>query len=532
MYLDILRWPDFVTVQSEDGWLKLENTGGVWANKGIEVETGISDLQSDIVLRSPAVPVKRIMLRWLQDIPTDMRILNDHWERGYGDLEWRGMVPERILPWYLMTWDKRCTHGYGVKTGAKAICFWQVDTSGISLYLDVRCGGSGVQLGSRELIAAQIVVRKGYEGETPFAAAKSFCRTMCSRAILPSQPVYGGNNWYYAYGNSSHSEILEDSKLISSLAPNGSNRPFMVIDDGWQLCHSKSCNGGPWNAGNYKFPDMQKLAGEMEETGVRPGIWYRPLLTEEMIPGNWTLPNSRFISVEHGQFMDPSIPEVLEKVAEDVKGLAAWGYEMIKHDFTTYDILGRWGFEMGTGLTKDGWSFKDRSKTTAEIISNLYSTIRASAGGALIIGCNTIGHLGAGLFEIQRTGDDTSGREWERTRKMGINTLAFRMPQNGIFFVADADCVGLTGKVPWELNEQWLKLLSLSGTPLFVSVSPDAVGKDQEKALVAAFEAASKPLLEGEPLDWLETTCPSKWVLDGREMSFEWFGKEGVAVVP
>ena len=24
-----------------------------------------------------------------------------------------------------------------------------------------------------------------------------------------------------------------------------------------------------------------------------------------------------------------------------------WGYEMVKHDFSTYDLLGQWGFEMG-----------------------------------------------------------------------------------------------------------------------------------------------------------------------------------------
>jgi len=35
---------------------------------------------------------------------------------------------------------------------------------------------------------------------------------------------------------------------------------------------------------------------------------------------------------------------------------------------------------------------------------------------------------------------------------MGVNTLAFRGLQQGIFYSADADCVGLTLKVDWDKN--------------------------------------------------------------------------------
>ena len=59
---------------------------------------------------------------------------------------------------------------------------------------------------------------------------------------------------------------------------------------------------------------------------------------------------------------------------------------------------------------------------------------------------------------------------------MGVNTLAFRGAQHGAFYVADADCVGVTNAVPWALNRQWLDLLARSGTMLFVSLAPDALG--------------------------------------------------------
>ena len=107
---------------------------------------------------------------------------------------------------------------------------------------------------------------------------------------------------------------------------------------------------------------------------------------------------------------------------------------------------------MGAELTDSNWSFADRTRTNAEIILVLYRTLRYAAGNAVLLGCHTIGHLGAGLFEIQRTGDDTSGRVWERTRKMGVNTLAFRLPQNGTFFASDPDCAAHTENTPWEFD--------------------------------------------------------------------------------
>jgi alpha-galactosidase len=190
-----------------------------------------------------------------------------------------------------------------------------------------------------------------------------------------------------------------------------------------------------------------------------------------------------------------------------------WGYEMIKHDFSTFDILGRWGFQTTDFLAEDGWHFYDRTKTSAEIVVNLYRVILESANGAKILGCNCIGHLCAGLVHANRTGDDTSGFEWERTRKMGINTLAFRLPQQKAFFGADADCVGIKGMFPWDSNRQWLDLLARSGTPLFVSCDPTVVTEEQKADLKAAYRLWNACMDAGEnyalrPVDWMESASP------------------------
>ena len=226
--------------------------------------------------------------------------------------------------------------------------------------------------------------------------------------------------------------------------------------------------------------------------------------------------------------IDPSVPEALAHIQEGLRRVASWGFELIKHDFSTFDMLGRWGFQMGAELTSEGWHFADRSKTTAEIVLQFYKAIREAAGDAVVIGCNTVGHLGAGLFELQRIGDDTSGRDWNRTRKMGVNALAFRLPQNRAFFLADPDCAPVTKAVPLKMTRQWLDLVARSGTALFVSADPSAVTTEEKILLKTALATASRIQQDAEPLDWMETMSPERWRLEGEIARFKWFGEEGM----
>ena len=150
----------------------------------------------------------------------------------------------------------------------------------------------------------------------------------------------------------------------------------------------------------------------------------------------------------------------------------------------------------------------------------------------LLDGCNTVGHLGQGVFDLQRTGDDTSGRQWERTRRMGVNTLAFRLPQHGNFFTVDADVVGLTDAIPWEFNKQWLDVLARSGTATLVSAGPPAHGPEQRAALRNAFAIASEGGASLRPADWMETSAPELWQQHAgcsaaSERRYRWSGPGG-----
>jgi len=508
--------------RSGDAW-----TGGRGA-AGLRVEVAVANQQSAISIEAPGMHLQRVHLRWNRAMPEDGLVLGDAWERSYGELAWESLQPERVLPWYALLHASGRTSGIGVKVNPASLAFWQVDPSGISLWLDVRNGGNGVLLGSRTLPAVTIVRCTGEPGESAFAVTQRLCRAMADgvniparRGTMPTDVIYGSNDWYYAYGQNTQEGILRDADLVRSVAPAGAVRPFTVIDDGYQ--------------DRSRFPSLPRLAAEIRRREVIPGIWIRPLRASASTPGNLLLPAARWSGPSNEQAppaYDPTVPEALERVAAVAAEACAWGFDLIKHDFTTYELLGQWGSQMGASPTQGNWHFQDRSVTNAEVVRALYQRLRGACGEErIILGCNTVGHLSVGLFDASRTGDDVSGQAWERTRRTGVNTLAYRLPQHTVFYSLDADCVALTPEVPWSMSQQWLRLVADSGSVLLVSPDPRAVGKEQVKALAEAFAICARKSTS-EPLDWLASRTPASWRSGGATHQYDWILEEGESPFP
>ena len=525
--------PNFIELTTETKTVTAKWENDDYNLDDINVKLNQDNEHLAIFLTAQTSKVKWIKLRW-NNLSWDknVRFLGDVWERGYGDMEWKGMNPNRFMPWYFCAKSEAKSVCYGVKVRPSAMCFWQVDSLGMTLFLDVRCGGSGVNLKGRVIKLADVIACEMRDC-TSFEAMQEFCGQMCEDPILPKYPVYGSNNWYYAYGKSSESEILADCDYILNLTKDIENKPYMVIDDCWQEHHRlNEYNGGPWTKGNEKFPDMKALADKLVQKGVRPGIWVRLLLNEdENIKNEWRL--------SHNNCIDPTNPEALNYIKEDIKRICNWGYTLIKHDFSTFDLFGKWGFQMSPLVTDDGWHFYDDSLTSAEVVKLLYkaildASVEASNGETLILGCNTIGHLGAGYMHINRTVDDTSGVIWERTRFMGVNTLAFRLPQHGKFYEIDADCVGIDGGISWSMNKQWADVLAQSGTPLFISVRPNILDETEKQELHEILKVASKQEHHVIPVDWEETTCPKHWQDKDHDIDckYQWFEETGLKFNP
>ena len=405
-----------------------------WQKAGVSVQLEEEDGDGRLSVRisSAAEAVKWVVLRWEEDLRMAESFFGDALERGYGNLGWRGMDGQRVMPWYFLAAFGNCTRAYGVETGASAFCFWQADSAGVTLWLDVRNGGAGVELGGRTLTAA-VVIWKEYRDCSPFEAAVAFCKAMCPAPLKVEGPLVGSNNWYYAYGDITESSVLADTDYIT---------------------------------------------------------------------GN-------------------------------IAQLCVWGYELVKYDFVTYDLFGRWGFQMRPSVTADGWHFHDRSLTSAEVVKKLYEAIRkvTEPYGTVLIGCNAIGHLCAGLVHANRTGDDTSGRYWEVTRVTGVNTLAFRLCQHGTFYCADADCVGITDRIDWQKNRQWTDLLARSGTALFVSVRPGSLPEAEEAELSAMLKEACTGRHHAVPEDWMYRNCPECWTDGDQELHYDWYDDAGLGLL-
>ena len=518
--------PDLVRVQRTAGsaWTPAELSG-------VSVTTAATGLGRQVVVATDARDdgaVSRVHLRWRRSSPSGVRVLGDAWERSYGDLAWTGLQTERPLPWAVLAHDPAAgtSWGAGVEVRASAFACWTVDPEGVSLWLDLRAGSTPVLLGDRTLSAAVV---RWVEGDgSAFAAQQALWATLCADP-RPTGPLVGGNNWYYAYGRGFDADaVVRDAQLVAELVGDHPVRPFGVVDDGWTpggVADGRDASGGPWDAGRPgSFGDMAEVAARIAAEGVRPGIWFRPLLSR-VEPGA-----GQGRPWDGGWALDPSHPATRETVGADVRRIRGWGFDLIKHDFSTYEALGQWGPTMGPRPAAAGIVPYDRGRTSAEVLVDLYRAVREGAGeDGVVLGCNTVGHLAAGLVEAQRTGDDTSGRVWERTRRMGVNTLAFRLAQHGRLFTVDPDCVASTPQTPWALNRRFLDLVARSGTALFVSVDPttrtDAVDADLSAALRLALDGGSPGGVE--PVDWLDTTTPARW-RDGDEvLELAWYDAIG-----
>ena len=482
-------------------------------NSDVRIETVLNDNKLDLYISAVNDKPKFIKINWKVSSSESEFILGDAWERSYGNLGFLKLSEnDRPLPWYFFVKENSKCTGFGVKTGANCFVSFRYDKNGLCALADCRNGGSGVHLCGRKVCLATFVLCS-YENTDIIECLKDYCSKLCDNPLLPKERVYGGNNWYYAYGKSSYKQIISDAKLQAELSEGIENKPFQVIDDCWQ----KHKCAGPWLP-NRKFRDMKRLADEIKEIGARPGIWVRLLCNKDRALKK----DMRILRGKKRQYLDPTHPFVQNYIREDICRIREWGYELIKHDFSTADLFGSFGKDLTDTITnEDNWHFYDKTRTNAEIVLDFYRLIKEAAGDMLIIGCNTVSHLSAGLVHISRTGDDTSGVEWERTKKMGVNTLAFRLAQNEKFYMCDADCVGIIeGKIPWEKNRQWLHLLSYSNTPLFISCT-DRISKEQREDIAKAYKAFNQDH-SFRPVDIYETKTPSKWEIDDEEFIYNW----------
>ncbi len=493
------------------------------------VELIPTDHGLDVIINPCGVPVKEVRLTWDFNVKPYTRTLGDAWMVAINNIGWKPREDWTFAPWYfLMTDEAQHTFGFGVKTGCNSFCAWHMDDNEIVLAIDVRNGGEGVEL-KEPLLACTVVSMESVEGENTFRASKRFCRLMCDKPVLPKTPVYGFNTWYYSYGKITRAAMMRDAELCALLASGtakGAPLPYMVIDDGWQMPRTDGFNGGPF-VPNDDFGDMRVVAEDIRAKGCTPGIWVRTMqVRPDLCP---TLPDDCYSENQEyaddgkgpGRILDVTTAPAKEYIYSLVRGLVESGYGLIKHDFTCMDFMGRnfWS----QSLTSGGWHLKDRSKTNAQVLKELYSLIEDAAKGALVIGCNTYNHLAAGIHPVQRIGQDTSGRKWELTRRYGVHCLTYRHPQNDTFFRTDADCACFTKNVPTDKNILFADLIARCNSALFISAAPNILQPNDIDRLIEIYRISSLGRDEAEPLDWLTNPVPCEFKWNDITMRYPWF---------
>ena len=520
--------PDRIVAEGAGFRADLVRNRSVWAGKGVAVSFVKVARGLEAVVSAPQVSLETVRLYWRTDFKANDRLLTDR-DPGY----WTNLVGQVQAPWFFLIDHGNRTEGWGVMTQPNAMVCWQVSPGCAEAVLDVRAGGRGVLLGARPLSAAVFVRSSGAEGMSAFETGRSFCRQMCPMPRLPAEPVYGYNDWYCAYGANTATNFLADAACVVEMSKGLKTRPFVVMDDGWQCVSppvimrqtGKDESGrGPWvQAGDAFGMEMREFSKRISALGAKPGLWYRALRAWDEAPAAWK-------RLDDGDYFDPTVPAVLQAIRSDVMRFRDWGFKMMKADYLSYDF----GLDFPV-FVKDysRWAssrvrFRDESRTTAEVILSVYRTIREAAGdGMTLIGCNAVNHLAPGIFEIQRTGLDTSGTSWAKTVQCGVNAIGMRNIMNGTFYCADPDCIGLAraDAIPWSSNRLWLDLIVRSGSPLFVSWHRSLMTPEVSRALSEAFAKVSRGVPPGEPLDWQVERVPRHWRFADGEVEYDWFGQ-------
>lgn len=516
--------PDSVSVVSGGVTNSLVFHGGAWSGEDVRVRFD----DGRVRISAPSRGLGAVLLSWKADIASDALMLTDDW-CGLG---WGRIACGRASAWYFLVDENKRMSGCGVETRPNAIAYWQVETNRVALSLDVSAGGEDVRLGARELDACRLVFCEGRPGESAHAVGRRFCRMMCPNPRLPKEPVYGYNDWYCAYGANTATNFLEDAAYVSALAEGLAVRPYVVMDDGWQpmsppevqrLTGRFDSGWGPWDSSSERFGmDMRTFAMRISALGAKPGLWYRPLRA-------WDAAKDDLKVVGHPECFDPTVQENIIRIRDEVARFRVWGFKLVKADFLCHDVIGRYLFPgmVGPRLIEDGRKWRDVSRTTAERMKETYRAMREGAGDEMvIIGCGALGHLAAGIFEVNRVGFDTSGRDWAQTVRNGPSALAMRSIQHGAFYSVDADCVGLAaaGAIPWEKNALWMDLLARSKTAFFVSWRRSLADEKVRTKMRESFRIASEGGVVAEPLDWQRVASPRKWRFsDGTRTDYPWF---------
>ena len=96
-----MNLPDEVTAVLDDRPVTLTGGGESWTYKDLTVQLVERGQALAVEVRAPGSRLTSVTLRWKQRRREDSKVLNDHWERTYGDVSWHALYDRFYMVGYL-----------------------------------------------------------------------------------------------------------------------------------------------------------------------------------------------------------------------------------------------------------------------------------------------------------------------------------------------------------------------------------------------------------------------------------------------
>ena len=159
-------------------------------------------------------------------------------------------------------------------------------------------------------------------------AASDFMASFYPSHRLPDfafDPVF--SSWYSFQRGIFDDKVLEQCRLAYDLGCR-----TLFLDDGWQTTpgvEDYSC-AGDWTPNREKFPDMKGFVDKVHAIGMRAVLWIAPGMCGSSSRLNRLYGGSKLPS----GFLDPRLPEIRARMAEDVcRAAKSYGFDGLKIDF-------------------------------------------------------------------------------------------------------------------------------------------------------------------------------------------------------
>lgn len=464
----------------------------------------------------------------------DAKILVNDWERYGGDNSLKELNCEESLfsAWNVELYCKKQEISLmsGILSGKEMFTSFEVrkDASGLirlNVSGDVTSGREGVLLLPGGMLESDGIIMM--PDESPYKAAERYSLAVSkyNRIEMKQKNMTGWADWYFYYGSNSEKTVLENLEAIDNRLK-GYGIEYIQVDDGWQkikeytyyeplnlTCTTSS--GAPWEENEDFKGGMKQLADCIHERGYKAGLWIRPFsimnIAKEYIDSlPWVLKHSADDIMPDRATVDISQISALEWLKLLFKKLTSdWGYDYIKYDFITHDIMINGTFGLNREKV-DSFKIKNRKITSSRAYYNALKAFREGAGGdTFLLGCNCLAGNAIGLVDGYRVSGDICIFSWELTKSMLISS-AYRYYMNGVIWQNDPDVLMVGDKLSMDKAIFWASFVSLTGGMILLG---DCIAELPEERI-----GILKRILPGyggkaKPIRLFEEAWPTVWNL-------------------